>query len=62
LIVSQISSLEVFPQGQREDMASLRIQTAANGVNVFVESMRLLAGPLDIKIRLGQYPNQSPLA
>jgi hypothetical protein len=37
-------------------MARLRIQTAANGVNVFVESMRLLASHLDIRIKLGHHP------
>src|SRR5262249_49435659 len=37
--VLQISLFENFPQGWREDIAGLRIQTAAKGVNSFVKSM-----------------------
>jgi hypothetical protein len=40
LIVLQISSPGSFPQGRREDLAGLRIQTATNGVNDFVKAIR----------------------
>ena len=36
----QISLFENFPQGRREDVARLRIQTAAKGVNSFGKAMR----------------------
>jgi hypothetical protein len=38
--VLQISLFWSFPRGQREDIAWLRIQTAAKGVNGFVKAMR----------------------
>jgi|SRR5215470_340249 len=40
LIVLQISLPGSFPQGRREDIARLRIQIAAEGVNSFVKAMR----------------------
>jgi hypothetical protein len=52
----QISLCGNFPQGQRESIARLRIQTAAKGVNDFVKAMRLLAGSLDIGIKRGKSP------
>jgi len=36
----QSSLFENFPQGRREDVARLRIQTAAKGVNSFGKAMR----------------------
>jgi hypothetical protein len=45
-----ISLFEGFSAGGRENVAPLKIQTAANGVNNFVKAMRLLAGPLDIRM------------
>jgi len=40
--VLQISLPGSFPRGRRENIAGLRIQTAAKGVNGFVKSMRQL--------------------
>jgi hypothetical protein len=40
LTVLQISLPGSFPQGRRENIAGLRIQTAAKGVNGFVKVMR----------------------
>src|SRR5262245_52599386 len=40
LTVLQLSLLGSFPQGRREDIAGLRIQIAAKGVNSFGKSMR----------------------
>ena len=38
--VLQMSLPGSFPRGRRENIAALRIQTAAKGVNGFVKSMR----------------------
>src|SRR5262245_37046286 len=40
LIVLQISLFESFPQGRRENIAGLRIQTAGKGVNSFGKAIR----------------------
>src|SRR5262245_25362542 len=40
LSVMQISSLGSFPRGRREDIAALRIQTAAKDVNGFGKAIR----------------------
>jgi hypothetical protein len=45
--------LKSSPQGRRENIAGLRIQTAANGVNDFVKALPLLAG---LRIWLGRDP------
>jgi hypothetical protein len=36
----QVSICGSFPQGRRESMARLRMQTAAEGVNGFVKAIR----------------------
>jgi hypothetical protein len=45
LLFCQFRCLKSSPHGRRENIAGLRIQTAAKGVNDFVKAMRLPAGP-----------------